>query len=451
MSEMVDSPDAELVSRALEMCLRAQWGDVAREGGTLVLRGLGPTHRVNRNDKAVFEVKPAGGGRTAIDADVTYQASALVGTTAPQNELVQRKLDGVLELVRMDIDLAQRRAAQQSERELKPRLVNKNSAAVFPGVEVEPPKVENPAIEHGEAATFRVAEETVPPNADRPTPLWKTPEAVSTEVSAASPPITATRVAGAGYARAVPKAPVAPPAPKAAAEQKLVHRGEDLANEEREYSKRASDRSAGKIFAMLLVVFVLAGSAQIGWQYRGGLGPRLTQWHLTQWRLAPWRSVWSGASAVDTLTPEQKAAELQAAREAAAADAEKAVEAAKLAEPDPKKWLENWADTLRGQDAGAQAAYYADTVDKYFLKRDVRRADVMADRQASIEKRKGSWTLRLENVVVAEQTDAAARILLVRYVATDPGTGTVEERLPTQIRLKRINGQWRIVSEQTLG
>ena len=440
MSEMVDSPDAELVSRALEMCLRAQWGDVAREGGTLVLRGLGPTHRVNRNDKAVFEVKPAGGGRTAIDADVMYQASALVGTTAPQNELVQRKLDGVLELVRMDIDLAQRRAAQQSERELKPRLVNRNPADVLAGVGFEPPKVESPAIEHVDAATYRVAEKTVPPNADKPTRLWKPPEAVSPEVVASTPPVAA-KAAAIGYTPAVSSTPVTPPAPKAVAEQKLVHRGEDLANEDRAYPKRARDRSVGKIFVMLLVVFVLAGALQIGWQYRARLGQRMIQW----------RYALSGASAVDTLTPEQKAAELQAAREAAAADAEKAVEAAKLAEPDPKKWLENWADTLRGQDAGAQAAYYADTVDKYFLKRNVGRADVMADRQASIEKRKGSWTIRLENVVVAEQTDNAARILLVRYIATDSGTGTVEERLPTQIRLKRINGQWRIVSEQTLG
>lgn len=288
---------------------------------------------------------------------------------------------------------------------------------------------------------MRVAGESVPTNENNPTPLWKTPEAVSAMVAALTPPPAAARAAGAGYASAVSSVPVAPPVPKAVAEQKLVHRGEDLANEERrEYSKRASDRSAGKIFAMLLVFFVLAGAAQIGWQYHAGLGQRMTYW----------RAVLSGASTVDTMTPEQRAAEQQAAREAAAADAEKAVEAAKLAEPDPKKWLENWADTLRGQDAGAQAAYYADTVDKYFLKNDVRRADVMAARQASIENRKGSRTLRLENVVVAEQTETAARVLLVKYIAADPGTGTAEERLPTQIRLKRVAGQWRIVSEQTI-
>lgn len=450
ISEMVDSPDADLVSRALETSLRAQWGEVAREGNIIVLRGLGPTHRVNRNDKAVFEVKPAESGRTAIDADVTYQASALVGTTAPQNELVQRKLDGVLELVRMDVDLAQRRAAQEGERGQKPWLVNKNAAMTSAVAEAEPEavRVDSPAVEREPAAVRQTyAWEEVPPKLNNGAASHETEKVSSTVVKAVTSPAAAASIArkveAVSAATVVPDAAAARPQ-MVASEQKLVHRGEDLANEERDHLKRVSDRSIGKLFAMLLVVFVLAGAAQMGWQYRAQLGQQASHWR------AGWSGI-PGSEADAGPTPEQRAAEEQAAREAAAADAEKAVEAAKLAEPDPKKWLENWADALRGQDAGTQAAFYADTVDKYFLKKDVSRADVMVARQASLEKRTGSWTLRLDNVVVAEQTDTTARILLVKYIATNGPAGAVEERLPTQIKLKRIEGQWRIVSEQTLG
>ena len=76
----------------------------------------------------------------------------------------------------------------------------------------------------------------------------------------------------------------------------------------------------------------------------------------------------------------------------------------------------------------------------------------MAARQDEIARRKGTWTMRLDDVVVAQQTDTAARVLFVKYIASDDeGAGVVEQRLPTQIRLKRVDGQWRIVSEQTLG
>lgn len=446
---MVDSPDAELVSRALEMCLRTQWGEVTREGSAIVLRGLGPTHRVNRNDRAVFEVKPAEGGRTAIQADVTYQASALVGTTAPQNELVQRKLDGILELVRMDVDLAQRRAAQEGERELKPWLINRNVAtAAITELDAEIARTESSAIKRQPATPVSrtYAWEDIPPKLTNGAAAAREAEKVtSPEIAAATPAVAAplyapapSSFASAPTERKTEAESSVPPQPATPSEQKLVHRGEDLANEDREDPQPVKDRSIGKLFAALLVVFVLAGAAQMGWQNRAQL--KLQMLH------------WSAATDEDAgPTPEQKAAEQQAAREAAAADAEKAVEAARLAEPDPKKWLENWADALRGQDAGKQAAFYADTVEKYFLKRNVSRADVMAAREASLDKRTGDFTLRLDNIVVAEQTDTSARILLVKYVATNGPTGIVEERLPTQIRLKRINGEWRIVSEQTLG
>ena len=488
-SEMVESPDVELVSRALETNLRAQWSDVARDGDAIVLRGLGPSHRVNRNDRAVFSIKSTDGGKTAIEVDATYLASALVGASTSQNEIVQRKFDGVLELVRMDVDLAQRRAALDGERKFKPQLVSKTSSPVaaeiavtavtaetlhssIPEVaEVAPPAVEEvpgqTASVGNDIATVKIpaspSEETLQKVLERLAQReWPKPDPVQADddigddiFSPKRADVVARRKAAMHAAQlAVEAASTVGETAEASGvvdkhrttEQHLVHRAAETGNES-EGAKKLKERSALMIFAVLLVTFLLAFLAQAGWQYR-------TQ--VIQ-KLGSWRAEMSGEQVVQSLpgsphlSPEQQAAQQQAEREAAAADAEKAVEAARLSEPDPKKWIENWAETLKGMDAGAQAAYYADPVDKYFLRYNVSRADVMAARQDAISTRKSGWIQRLDDVVVAQQTDTTARILFVKYIASGEGTAITEQRLPTQIKLKRIDGQWRIVSEQTLG
>lgn len=501
-SEMVESPDVELVSRSLETNLRAQWDEVAREGDTIVLRGLGPTHRVNRNDRAVFSVKASDGGRTAIEVEATYLASALVGTGAPQNEIVQRKLDGVLELVRMDVDLAQRRAALEKASGRKPVLVSRNAASsaaspVVASSAVEaaaattvvehrvqtrfghPDETTLPAIREDSGVELTVASEhidekaePVPPSGEtlqkvlermaqregtKPTIVDEPDSDVETDVFSPHRADVIARHKAAMQAAElemaalstrrliVDEASASTDSNLRVEEQGLVHRGRVA--ERAAGSKHGKERSVALIFVVLLVTFLLAFVAQMGWEYRADVGQRL----------ATWRATWSGERVeqsqrgLSELTPEQLAAQQQAERAAAAADAEHAAEATRLAEPDPKQWLENWADTMKGTDAGAQAAYYADQVNKYFLRLNVSRAEVMAARQDEITRRKGTWTMRLDDVVVAQQTDTAARILFVKYIASDDGSGVVEQRLPTQIKLKRIDGQWRIVSEQTLG
>lgn len=434
MCELVDSPDADLVSRTLEACLRAQWSEVAREGSAIVLRGLGPTHRVNRNDRAVFEVKPAEGGRTAIEADVTYLASALVGDAAPQNELVQRKLAGVLELVRMDVDLARRRAAQ----ERKPKLVDWSAATANDGVyESAPAQAEDSAPDRAEKNGQDEAkvEEAMPQPAGA--------DSVVTEPAPENKPTAAPEGGESATSSAMP-----------VTEPRLVHRIEDTHSVNlSEYGRNAvsdpdqvKERSTGKLFATLLVVFVVAGVGQEGWLHRAQL----------QQKTADWRAEWNGsvpkaAAAAPATTQKPELPQQPAISQTPAVDATSAVEAAKLAEADPRKWLANWATSLDGQDAGAQAAFYADPVEKYFLRRNVSRADVQTARQTDIAERSGPWTMELDDVIVAQQTETTARVLMVKHIVTEGSNGKVDRRLPTQIRLKRIDGQWRIVSEQTLG
>jgi ketosteroid isomerase-like protein len=237
------------------------------------------------------------------------------------------------------------------------------------------------------------------------------------------------------------------------AEPGLVHRGDDDEYAEERHA------SAGKIFGILLVVFVLVGAAQVGWEYRAPVKQRVTDMRTNlgaKLTAAEGRSIGRAgapsASTAPAANTAQAASTAPAASQPDPAELAKAPQAAKLAESDPKAWLANWAGALAGRDAAAQAAYYADPVDKYFLRRSVARADVLADKQASVAKRSGHWALTLDDVVVAQQTDTTARILLVKHIVSANGAGERrEERLPTQIRLKKVGGQWRIVSEQTLG
>ena len=73
-----------------------------RNGRRITVRGLGPSQRtMNRNDIALVEVANEN-QHTVIRADITYQASALLGGT-PQDDLVRSKLDRVLERVKMEL------------------------------------------------------------------------------------------------------------------------------------------------------------------------------------------------------------------------------------------------------------------------------------------------------------------------------------------------------------
>jgi ketosteroid isomerase-like protein len=119
--------------------------------------------------------------------------------------------------------------------------------------------------------------------------------------------------------------------------------------------------------------------------------------------------------------------------------------------PDPKAWLEGWAGAMRSRDAAAQAGFYADTVDQYLGRRDVSRDAVQKDREATIRMRKGLWTMKMEDVVVERRTDSEVQVRLVKHYIDQPASGeTLESYVPTRLVLKRMDGSWKITSEQDL-
>ncbi len=118
-------------------------------------------------------------------------------------------------------------------------------------------------------------------------------------------------------------------------------------------------------------------------------------------------------------------------------------------ESNPKVWLESWADAMRGQDAGAQAAFYADPVEHYALKSNVSNADVWLDKKNAIQSRPAGWTFTLEEVVVEPRPDESMRVRLTKHISSDGGRVS-DQFIHSQLKLRKVDGQWKITSEQNL-
>jgi ketosteroid isomerase-like protein len=119
---------------------------------------------------------------------------------------------------------------------------------------------------------------------------------------------------------------------------------------------------------------------------------------------------------------------------------------------DPTQMLKEWESAMQSNNAEAQAAYYADPVDRYITRNNVSRQAVIADKQAAIDKRKEGWTETLDRVKVQRQGDANASVSLVKHFRVTPdGTTVPEWFIPARLQLKRVDGVWRIVAESDLG
>ena len=99
-----------MVLRALETCLRDVSSEVVRYGDQITLHGLGPSPKaVNYQDTTVLSVS-AEDNKTIINADVSFQASAILGDVQ-QDAVVRSKLEKVFDQMRMQIDLESRASA----------------------------------------------------------------------------------------------------------------------------------------------------------------------------------------------------------------------------------------------------------------------------------------------------------------------------------------------------
>jgi hypothetical protein len=142
-SETIAIRDAEMVLSALESCLREMSSQVERLGDRITLHGLGPSPRVkNYRDTTVLCVN-AEEDRTVIVADVSFQASSLLGDVR-QDEVVRSKLDEIFDQMREQL---------RTDRGQRPRVVQVAKEEVTPVVE----RVEEVSVPR----SFETAEKSV--------------------------------------------------------------------------------------------------------------------------------------------------------------------------------------------------------------------------------------------------------------------------------------------------
>jgi ketosteroid isomerase-like protein len=119
---------------------------------------------------------------------------------------------------------------------------------------------------------------------------------------------------------------------------------------------------------------------------------------------------------------------------------------------DPALVIKDWELAARSRDAAAQAAFYADPVERYFLRHNLSRDQVVAEKQAAIDKRKGIWTVKMERVNLTRKGGTSAKVSLVKhYMVRENGQTVSEWFVPSLLQLARAAGKWQITSERDLG
>ena len=404
ITETFETHDVEMVLSALEGSLCDVAIETVRQGRQIMLRGLGPSQRtMNRNDVTVIEVSAAddqtAGNRTTVHADITYQASALLGG-APQDEIVRSKLDRVFDDVRMQLRTGSVRVA------------------AAPAIAEPLPMVEQ-AAEKGQPVTEEAA---------------AVPATGEVEAEQAEPPVQVEESA-AGVEEI--------PAASSASISAFMRQGEgrpeirlfEAAQPERSERRRPWGIVAAVLCALAAVLFFP------GLPYLQGLAEK-------------GRFLHSGSVDVQTVQPAPGAAESPAgAPEQTVADsALPAIPSDSIhTEADAGVWLQSWVAAMRTRDPAAQAMFYADPVDHYFLKSNVSYADVLLDKETAIRRRKELWTMELQDIVIEQRSDSTARVRFVKhFISQVAGEQASEQFVRTQLKLKRIDGQWKITSEQTL-
>jgi ketosteroid isomerase-like protein len=462
-SEMMATPDAEMVLRVLEWSLRDIAVEVVRDGRRITVRGLGPSQRtMNRNDIAVVEVV-CENHHTVIRADITYQASAMLGG-ASQDDLVRSKLDRVLDRVKMELGTQSVRVealpwfsdpVREPELGLEPEYIIEPEYALEQEhavgakrdfeleagvesehfVETEPARAAEPVVEpevdvEPEAVESEHFVEVEPTHAVEPVvepEIVREPEVVTERGASDAVPVVIEAIP----VEVVPEKPIRITGSSSRVEIPMFQ------------TFHSEDVRTPKRWGLLATVACMLAAVGLflAWPYLAG---------LVHERLHPSSSVSEESVAGETSEASKLAAD-KVPMHVPDANAAAVRNASIHEESDPRVWLESWADAMRGEDAGEQASFYADPVEHYALKSNVSNADVWLDKKNAIQSRPTGWTVKLENVVVEPRPDASMRVRLTKHYTSQSDGGRVSEQLiHSQLKLRKIDGQWKITSEQNL-
>jgi hypothetical protein len=399
-TKTIHAEDPEIVLRALEACLRELPLDAIRHGDQIALHGLGPSPRViNRTDTTILHVETRD-DQTVITADVSFQPSCLL-SDSPQDLVVCTKLDQIFDQLKAEI------ASEQRRNTPRPQKVGKPSTPKF-------------------SAAITLAKS--PPKK----PLSSPPIELSTEFPSAVEPATS-----APPDEDEAEEPVAAPTPHS----ESVEEPKPIQNAHTEHNPELVERESPiednrpipvdqlrspsvRTFSRLALVSIISLTLLVlsFYLFRSNRSAAAPPTNLS----VPASSITSSSALAVAPPAIHSAANIHV-------------------------WLEEWVASMRTRDPILQSSFYADTVDNYFGKRNVSHTEIMSDKKAAIQNREGLWTVKLEKISIDPRSSALATVHLVKhYIAQTEPARISEQFVPSRLFIKRINGQWKITSEQEL-
>ena len=402
-TERVQVESSERVLAVLEQRLRAMVSDVARDGNRITLLGLGPSSRsINRHDTTVIDVW-AEDGVTTIGADVTFQASAFLGATG-QEEIMRLKLERLFEETKEQLDFESRHDVAR---------IARMEALVGGGSSASRRVADEPHDTPQQSSDSPVAEKEFSPVEHSPVEdeiSGAQKEDTAAEVSVAALPAmpeTSTRVEGVSAASRM-----ADPVDDVEEEEPI----DDSYDPDNSYDLQDEDEERSNRWVLWAVFAAcVAAALPFGLHYF-------------------------------SMLREAKEAPAVVTKPQPVAEPAKPVTAA-----EPADLLRQWELAMRSRDAAAQAAFYAVPVERYFLRSNVTKAQVEADKQQQIDSRRGIWTVKMEKVKINRNADNAATVSLVKhYMQQEDGKPVKEWFVPSQLKLKNEYGVWWITSERNL-
>ncbi len=111
--------------------------------------------------------------------------------------------------------------------------------------------------------------------------------------------------------------------------------------------------------------------------------------------------------------------------------------------------LQRWAQAMTLNDPRAEAAEYAPHMDRYFLRTNVDKAFVQADKAAYLGRGNRTASFSLRDVEIENETDTTADVRLVKDVTWAQSTsGATHMLIRSQLWLVRTPDGWKITGER---
>jgi uncharacterized RDD family membrane protein YckC len=113
--------------------------------------------------------------------------------------------------------------------------------------------------------------------------------------------------------------------------------------------------------------------------------------------------------------------------------------------------LTRFASATEANDPSAAASFYGESVDRYFLSRNVTKSDVLRDKEVSWAKGLRFTSYRIEQVNFDEVSSSSAKVSIIKsYEFTDPDKAPVAKKVHSRLWLQNTDAGWKIVGEQDL-